>query len=303
MNLLLVILTPSKEMSISATLTFILSLLTIGTGCIWPSLKPNFIERVEPAKSKNSKKSKKYKESKESGKIKVTTNGRWYFSTVGAMILLTIASYFVQGNEQEEYKAINATVGTMVKKIKPRKNGNVHLRFGAFDKVVPISMLQKDYVFEAMSFGKRIVDPTIRLDGDKLLVTHTLRDVDDRIVAIIKDNECEIVNSYFRRNYDETGFEVIDGYGITKMQIRFVNDSTILCSGLFKVPNNYIRIYDGKTDMYGPDMSKQGLIMASEEIPNLFIYPAETHLHERNPNHHEDFDYPLGFQFKQLERP
>ncbi len=88
-------------------------------------------------------------------------------------------------------------------------------------------------VTELISFNKT-TPIKIRVKDDVIFVTATVTTIDGKIVSEIIDNEWSInPNNYFKKNHDDFGFEIIDEYGITVLQVDYRNKQTIYVAGVF----------------------------------------------------------------------
>ncbi len=88
-------------------------------------------------------------------------------------------------------------------------------------------------VTDLISFNKT-TPIKVRVKDDLIFVTATVTTIDGKIVSEIIDNEWRInPNNYFKKNHDEYGFEVIDDYGITVLQVDYRNKQTIYVAGVF----------------------------------------------------------------------
>lgn len=146
----------------------------------------------------------------------------------------------------------------------------------------------KEHLRNGFPFQPIVVDGDNRIivklgSDDEILISSSFRSLDNTIVATLTNNEWEInPNSFFRRNFDSKGLEVIDKEGILKFQVDYENDSTIRIGGCFVFGHALFVIT--RSEMRFINLQKttrEQIIKHSESIPNMFVYPAETHLGER----------------------
>lgn len=126
----------------------------------------------------------------------------------------------------------------------------------------------------------------VKLVDDKILLSFTIHSLDQKIVAVIKDNEWEInPNNYFRRNYDDHAFEVIDQEDVVKFQAEFIDNKTIVIGGFFRVGGTYyLATTKGVEWWTGNEINKPlygGPKNQSNKVPLIFTYPSSKHFGER----------------------
>jgi hypothetical protein len=198
----------------------------------------------------------------------------------------TIKIYNINEEKGRIEKAISRTSGT----IKPPEvdetlSKEVSLLFGTNKSSIPKGNITGGKSYGPLSAYGSDLPLTFTIDKKgALLVNAKYRDFDGNIVAEINNNEWVINhNNYFKRNYDSTGFEVIDKDGITKFQIEFINNKIIKIGGVFRDSCNWWFVSDSRTSVFDVRfMKKEEIIKESTKVPDLFRYPSEKYLGIRN---------------------
>ena len=135
------------------------------------------------------------------------------------------------------------------------------------------------------SFNNGDFSLKIKLKDKRILVSSKIRSLDGKITAEIVDNKWEInPNNYFKRNYDKSGFEVIDPFGIPVFQIDLINKNVLRLGGIFVCDSGFVILKSNSSPLtfHGgkPDFEK--LKKEGEEIKKLFKYPASKHHGKRD---------------------
>ncbi len=123
----------------------------------------------------------------------------------------------------------------------------------------------------------------IKLINRKLSISAEIKSWDGKIISEIKDNEWVInPNNYFKRNYDDTGLEIIDQYNCPVLQLEMVNQNTIRLTGVFYTNNQLFIISRTKTIVIGVSIKNISAIIKTINLEEIFVYPSEEHFRERN---------------------
>lgn len=125
---------------------------------------------------------------------------------------------------------------------------------------------------------------SIKILKNKIYVSAKVRSLDGKITAEIENNEWELnPNNYFKRNFDKSGLEIIDEFGIPIFQIDLIDNNSIRLGGIFinEITSIIIKSNTSPLTAYGgiPDienLKKEGL-----EIQKMFKYPSNKYIGER----------------------
>jgi hypothetical protein len=192
----------------------------------------------------------------------------------------------LERREKREAAARTATSGTLEVPVTPTPNNANQLftvDFGTNFISVDLATLQEGYELKpGLAAVGLNVDAlvTIKLKNDSIKVSGRFKSLDGKAVADIIDNEWEVNSSnFFKRNYNKHALEIIDGHGL-KFQIEYHSNQLIEIKGIFKSGDKYLKVTrdTGIVTYDEVDMNLQKLEKLSDEVPNIFRYPASKYL-------------------------
>jgi hypothetical protein len=164
----------------------------------------------------------------------------------------------------------------------------ISIRIGGMSTGYPRHWFKGGKTFSPIAMGQpsgKVVEPfKIKVDStNRILISAQFLDLVSGEVSILTDNEWEInKNNWSRRNYDDSGVEVMDRDGIAKIQFDYVDNNTVLITGLFRLSKVVIEAHVDYVRMHQPEhITTEKAREISNSIPNLFRYPADNHFGER----------------------
>ena len=161
-----------------------------------------------------------------------------------------VGIYILKNKIDEQQKQINAKTGEVqINKVEPNlEDFRLPEKTENIDELknkirVYIGDMRATFDRSAFEEGKDVTELInfnqttpikVRVKDDIIIVTATVTTPDGKIVSEIVNKEWRInPNNYFKKNHDEHGFEVIDEYGITVLQVDYLNKQTIYVAGVF----------------------------------------------------------------------
>jgi hypothetical protein len=120
--------------------------------------------------------------------------------------------------------------------LKPRDGGSVSddAGFAILDDQTGIMTFYSPIGGSIFPFGQN-VPFWVSKNRNGLLINAEIRSMDGKIMAELTDNEWRInPNNYFKLNYDYSGLEVVDDYGIPWLQVDYLTPSMLKIGGVFR---------------------------------------------------------------------
>lgn len=150
--------------------------------------------------------------------------------------------------------------------------------------------LETEFGFDALTMtfsddptiAEKLVLLNLKLDGEKFLVSTTIRGTKGNVIAEIKDNQWTVGNNIFSRNWDDDGLEVIDEKGRVVLQIDLKNEKVYI-KGIFCTPTR-IWVLTEETDTwleYKDPQLEHRLSKYSNEISRIFKHGGDNYLNMR----------------------
>lgn len=167
-----------------------------------------------------------------------------------------------------------------------------NMGFGAFSRDLGADALNLEDA-EIVRYHSNILPLPIKVKvvNKEVFVSMKITSADGKIMGEIVNNEWELnTNNYFRRNFDSTGFEVIDQEGIIKVSIDIRRGAVIYVHGVMYWNDAYVVMpsvrHQGKLPLEESTRrikaDKKEIAKISKTIPNLFKYPADKYFGVRN---------------------
>lgn len=117
---------------------------------------------------------------------------------------------------------------------------------------------------------------------DKPLISTTLRSIDNKVIAVLDNNEWRInPNNYFDRNYDNSTLEIVDQYNIPVFRIELIDSLTIMVNGVFVNNRKILILTDSVSTLSIGDNSIEMIIEKCKDLRRIFRYPSTQHLGDR----------------------
>ncbi len=163
-----------------------------------------------------------------------------------------------------------------------KENRQVNIWIGSNAFGAPLFSFKEGYQLNAIISEDLAI--TLKYNKNlKMSLSCKFRSIDNAIISEIQNNEWVInPNNFFQRNYDDHGLEVIGKDGIIKFRIDFTDPYNIKILGLITDGQGIFYISDkGMHRIPYARITMPEIARMSNEIPYMFVYPAETHFAER----------------------
>lgn len=102
----------------------------------------------------------------------------------------------------------------------------------------------KDYIFMPLNAN---VYCSFKNENNRILLSLKVFDIDGEIAAEIRDNKWNVSDKYlFKKNYDRSGFEVLDKYNIPILHVDYVAPNIFDIGGIFRIEKEKIMNIDSQ---------------------------------------------------------
>ena len=198
---------------------------------------------------------------------------RWKMAIGGSLIIIGIIGGWVNFQVTQEQKRESALEGDLLPRKMFRYGNNLIVRIAENFHIATVDELGM-VRSPIKNLSKSL---TYSISGDGPIISATVRDSRNEIIAVIENNHWTTnPNNVFRRNYDQYGFEVMDNSGVIVLQLDTVGYNEIRVNGVFYTEKECVVITDSGIYSLLKDRSPTELLSRDElMIKPIFIYNKE----------------------------
>lgn len=197
--------------------------------------------------------------------------------------VIWLTTYFVNDYVVKRERLKEPIIGKLDNRILYFPNNPSHrfqIYYGNNGVNVSSDALKKGFTIDSL-FNFGITTFSMKLVNNQFLVTASIYDLDNILVATIEENIWNPINNKFRFNYDNDGFEVVDERNRPFLQIDFkIKESAIYLGGLFHKANQNILLSDKGLNIIN---NKEGIEELLSSSNSMFLYSGTNYIGKRNP--------------------
>ncbi len=172
--------------------------------------------------------------------------------------------------------------------IEPKENNKIlsekiRILMGDFQVTLPRKSFEEGQEIQKLISFNGNIPIIVKVKENKILITTKVFGQDGKVVAEIIDNEWRVnPNNYLKRNFDDHGFEVVDQYDITLLQVDYRNSQTIYIAGVFYSRGSIMILSQNGMLFNKIPESTEKLREMTSIIKPIFKYDGKDYLGKRN---------------------